>query len=55
MLAELGEEIEDSEVMEMIEEAKLGKNVPITYNEFVQILSISTRDIVNLTEKYITK
>ena len=54
-LTELGENIEDKDVTEMLNEARLTRDGAITFNEFVKILTISTRDIVKITENYVSK
>lgn len=53
-LGELGENIGDDEVTEMLNEAKLTKDGAITFSEFVKILTISTKDIIKLTENYVS-
>ena len=52
-LGEIGEEITDLEIEDMIEVAQKDESDSVTFTDFLRILNESANDVIQLTEDYV--
>ena len=50
---EIGEDLNDSEISDMIEEATMSDDSHVTFQDFLRLLNTSASDVVELTEQYV--